>query len=153
MPKKSAGLLLFRFRNELPEIFLVHPGGPFWANKDLGAWSIPKGEFEENENPLRAAIREMKEETGIEVNGDFIELTPVKQKSGKIIFAWALQSNIAATFVSSNTFEMEWPPGSGKKQTFPEVDKATWFSVHDAKKKINEGQKRLIEELEKKLCE
>src|SRR5674476_604456 len=113
MQKKSAGILLYRFQNNLPEVLLVHPGGPFWAKKDLGVWSIPKGEFEADENPLDAAKREVKEETGIKVQGDFIELTPVKQKSGKVIYAWALQGNFNLEEIQSNTFEIEWPPKSG----------------------------------------
>jgi predicted NUDIX family NTP pyrophosphohydrolase len=151
MPKKSAGILLYRFHNNLPEILLVHPGGPFWAKKDAGAWSIPKGEFEENENPLDAAKREVEEETGIKVSGKLIELTPVKQKSGKIIYAWAVQGDFDDAEIKSNTFEIEWPPKSGKKQSFPEVDKAGWFTMEEAKQKIVPGQAPLIEELRTKL--
>lgn len=151
MQKKSAGILLYRFQNNLPEVLLVHPGGPFWAKKDLGVWSIPKGEFEADENPLDAAKREVKEETGIKVQGDFIELTPVKQKSGKIIYAWALQGDFNSAEIKSNTFEMEWPPKSGIKKAFPEIDKAAWFTTDEAKKKIIEGQVPLINELETKL--
>ncbi len=149
MHKKSAGILLYHFQNNLPGILLVHPGGPFWAKKDLGAWSIPKGEFEEDENPLDAAKREVEEELGIKVSGEFIELTPVKQKSGKIIYAWALLQNIDLTQITSNTFELEWPPKSGKKKIFPEVDKTAWFGMEEAKKKINPAQEGLIEELER----
>jgi len=116
MSKKSAGILLYRFHNNLPEVLLVHPGGSFWAKKDLGAWSIPKGEFEADENPLDAAKREVEEETGIKVHGAFIELTPVKQKSGKVIYAWALQGNFNAAEIKSNEFEIEWPPQSGKEK-------------------------------------
>ena len=151
MSKKSAGILLYRFHNNLPEVLLVHPGGPFWAKKDLGAWSIPKGEFEADENPLDAAKREVEEETGIKVQGDFMELTPVKQKSGKVIYAWALQGNFNTAEIKSNTFEIEWPPKSGKKKAFPEIDKAAWFDMDEAKKKIIEGQVLLIKELEIKL--
>jgi predicted NUDIX family NTP pyrophosphohydrolase len=151
MPKKSAGLLLYRFRDNLPDFFLVHPGGPFWAKKDRGAWSIPKGEFEEDENPLDAAIREMKEETGIQVSGTFIELNPVKQKSGKIIYAWALEMDLDPAQITSNSFELEWPPKSGKKKSFPEIDKAAWFSFDEAKMKINEGQIPLIAALKKRI--
>ena len=152
MSKKSAGILLYRFTNDLAEILLVHPGGPFWAKKDLGAWSIPKGEFEANENPLDAAKREVEEETGIKVQGEFIELTPAKQKSGKVIYAWAQQKDINPEQIKSNNFEIEWPPKSGKKKSFPEIDKAAWFEVEDAKKKINAGQVPLITELETKLA-
>lgn len=153
MPKKSAGILLYRFNNEETEIFLVHPGGPFWAKKDFGAWSIPKGEFEEGENPLYAAKREMEEETGIKVSGEFIELTPVKQNSGKLIYAWAVEGNFNAAEIKSNTFEIEWPPKSGMKKSFPEVDKAAWFNIDEAKKKISEGQLPLINEIKTKLAD
>ena len=151
MQKKSAGILLYRFHNNCIEILLVHPGGPYWAKKDAGAWSIPKGEFEENEDPLNAATREMKEETGVTISGEFIELTPVKQKSRKLIYAWGVQGNINPEELTSNTFEIEWPPRSGKKKSFPEIDKAAWFKPEEAKKKIIEGQIPLIEEIEKKL--
>ncbi|MEO6546593.1 MAG: NUDIX domain-containing protein [Ferruginibacter sp.] len=147
MPKKSAGILLYRFRENLPELFLVHPGGPFWAKKDLGAWSIPKGELNEEEDPLEAAKREFEEETGVKFSGNFIELTPVKQKGGKLIFAWALRADIDAAKCKSNSFEIEWPPRSGKMKQFPEVDKFSWFSVEDANEKLLEGQRPLIAEL------
>lgn len=152
MCKKSAGILLYRLQNDDWEVLLVHPGGPFWAKKDLGAWSIPKGEFDENENPLDAAKREVEEETGIKVQGDFIELTPVKQKNSKLIYAWALRGNFDAAQIKSNTFEIEWPPKSGKEKSFPEVDKAAWFNIEEAKKKITEGQLPLINEIETKLA-
>ena len=151
MQKKSAGILLYRFHNNVPEVLLVHPGGPFWAKKDLSAWSIPKGESEADENPLDAAKREVEEETGIKVKGDFMELTPVKQKSGKVIYAWALQGNFNTAEIKSNTFEIEWPPKSRKKKSFPEIDKAAWFNMDEAKKKIIDGQVSLIKELETKL--
>lgn len=149
--KESAGILLYRFNNNYPEVLLVHPGGPYWAKKDLGVWTIPKGEFEENENPLDAACRELEEETGIRLQGKFIELIPVKQKAGKIVHAWAVAGNFNPGDLKSNMFEIEWPPKSGKKKSFPEVDKAEWFDLHEAKSKINAGQVTLIEELEKKL--
>lgn len=148
MQKKSAGILLYRFHNNLTEVLLVHPGGPFWVKKDLGAWSIPKGEFDEDEKPLDAAIREVEEELGIKVAGKFIELSPVKQKGGKAIYAWALQGNFNAKEIKSNTFEMEWPPKTGITKSFPEVDKAAWFNLNEAKEKINKGQVPLIEGLE-----
>ena len=151
MVKKSAGILLFRFDNNLTEVLLVHPGGPFWAKKDLGAWSIPKGEFEPEENPLAAAKRELEEETGIKAEGDFMELTPVKQKSGKLIYAWALQMDIDVAEVKSNSFEIEWPPKSGKLKSFAEIDKAAWFNMDEARKKMIEAQTPLIRELEAKL--
>ncbi|MDQ2864184.1 MAG: NUDIX domain-containing protein [Bacteroidota bacterium] len=148
--KQSAGLLLYRkYKNSL-EVFLVHPGGPFWKNKDAGSWSIPKGEFDENENPLQAAIREFLEETGKSVSGRFMKLNSVKQKSGKTVFAWAVEKNLDASAIISNTFEIIWPPRSGKLQKFPEVDKASWFSINEAKTKINSAQVALLTELEGK---
>jgi len=145
--KQSAGILLYRFVNGEPEVLLVHPGGPFWAKKDLSAWSIPKGEFTEEEDALVAARREFKEETGTDISGNFTALKPVKQKSGKIIYAWAIEGNMDANTIVSNTFEMEWPPRSGKKQAFPEIDRGEWFGINEAKEKINAGQLPLIEEL------
>ena len=153
MTKKSAGILLYRFHNNLTEVLLVHPGGPFWAKKDLGAWSIPKGEFGPGEDPLDAAKRELEEETGIKAEGNFIELTPVKQKSGKLVYAWSLQKDIDPAVVKSNSFEMEWPPKSGKVKSFPEIDKAAWYAMDEARKKIVEGQMTLLIELEAKLDE
>ena len=151
MAKKSAGLLLYRFCDRELQVLLVHPGGPFWVKKDVGAWSIPKGEFGEDEAPLTAAIREVQEELGFQVSGEFIALSPVKQKSGKLISAWALQKDLDTQDIKSNTFELEWPPASGKHITVPEVDKAGWFNVEEAKKKINTGQVPLIDELVKLL--
>ena len=151
MSKKSAGILLYRFHTNLPEVLLVHPGGPFWARQDLGSWSIPKGEFENDENAFEAAKRELEEETGLRVTGDFIELNPVKQKSGKMVYAWAVEGNIIPEEIISNNFEIEWPPKSGMKKTFPEIDQATWFTLEAAKIKILEAQIPLISELEAKL--
>ena len=151
MAKKSAGILLYRIQNKNPEVFLVHPGGPFWIKKDEGAWSIPKGEFEDDEEPLAAAIREFEEETGIKISGEFIELSPIKQKSGKAVYAWAVEGNIDPSKIKSNEFEIEWPPKSGKMRSFPEIDKAAWFKLTEAKKKILEAQSTLIRELETKL--
>ena len=151
MAKKSAGILLYRIENKVPEVFLVHPGGPFWAKKDQGAWSIPKGEFDDIEDPLDAAKREFEEETGMKISGEFIDLNPIKQKSGKIVYAWAIEGNIDPAKIKSNEFEIEWPPKSGKMKTFPEIDKAEWFNLHDAKKKIIESQSALIRELAMKL--
>lgn len=148
MPKISAGILFYRLDSEELEVLLVHPGGPFWAKKDLGTWSIPKGEIEPNEDFLRAAIRETEEETGIRAEGKFIHLTPLKQKSGKIIHAWALQQDVDTSKIKSNSFEMEWPPKSGKKKVFPEVNEAVWFNTVDAKTKIVPGQMPFIIELE-----
>jgi predicted NUDIX family NTP pyrophosphohydrolase len=149
MTKKSAGVLMYRVKKKFPEVLLVHPGGPFWAKKDDGAWSIPKGEFDKDEIPLNAAVREVEEELGIAISGEFVELTPLKQKSGKLIYCWALQHDFDPLKISSNTFELEWPPKSGKKGIFPEVDKAEWFTMEGAKKKIIEGQTGFIDELHK----
>lgn len=149
--KQSAGILLYRKIKKEVEVFLVHPGGPFWKNKDAGSWSIPKGEFTEGEDPLDAAKREFKEETGIICEGKFVELSPVKLKSGKMIFAWALEKEIDPGLVKSNYFEIEWPPKSGKKSSFPEIDKGSWFSPGEAKQKINGAQSALIDELLNKI--
>ncbi len=146
MNRKSAGILLFRFVHGTPEVLLVHPGGPFWIKKDLGAWSIPKGGMEEGESVLDAAKRELEEETGIKTDGEFIELSPVKQ-SNKIIYAWAFQLNTEVEFRTSNSFELEWPPKSGNLKSFPEIDKAEWFNLEEAKVKINKGQIPLVVEL------
>ena len=151
MNKKSAGILLYRFENSNFEVFLVHPGGPFFIKKDLGAWSIPKGEFNEGEDPLETAKREFHEETGSQIEGDFMELSPVTQKGGKTVFAWALKGNINPNEIKSNTFELEWPPKSNKKKSFPEIDKGEWFNVQTAKQKINQNQASLIDELCNKL--
>ena len=147
MAKQSAGILLYRFINKQPQVFLVHPGGPFFRNKDEGAWSIPKGEFTEDEEALDAAKREFEEETGLALTGGFIALDPITQKGGKKVYAWAVEGDIDHETIISNTFEIEWPPRSGKKQIFPEVDKAAWFDVETAKLKINAAQAGLIESL------
>jgi predicted NUDIX family NTP pyrophosphohydrolase len=149
MRKKSAGLLLFRRRDNLLEVFLVHPGGPYWANNDLGSWSIAKGEYEEKENALEVAKREFLEETGCAVDGEFIPLGQIKQPSGKIITAWALEGDCDAGSIASNTFSLEWPPKSGRMQEFPEVDRAEWFSIDSAKERILKGQRGFLEKLEK----
>ena len=143
MAKQSAGLLLYRTKNGYLEVFLVHPGGPFWKNKDNGAWSIPKGEFA-GEPPLEAATRELKEETGFTVTGPFIELTPIVQKGGKWVYAWAVEKDVDPKKIKSNTFTLY-----GKE--FSEVDRADWFTVDEAKEKILEAQARLIDELATKL--
>src|SRR5687768_6370115 len=148
MKKKSAGILLFRFKNNSLQVLLAHPGGPFWAKKDLQSWSIPKGEFDDDEEPLAAALRELEEETGIKAEGDFFEFTPVKQKSGKVVYAWAVQQDADTSTVKSNVFEMEWPPKSGKMQSFPEVDKMEWFDMAEAEQKIIQGQKPILDELQ-----
>ena len=149
--KTSAGILLYRFHGKRMEVFLVHPGGPFWKNKDEGAWSIPKGEYSEGEDALQAAIREFNEETGVSVSGEFVELQTVKLRSGKWVKAWALENDIDATKIKSNTFLLEWPPRSGKKIEVPEIDRAEWFELAEAKRKINTGQLMLVEELSQRL--
>jgi predicted NUDIX family NTP pyrophosphohydrolase len=145
--RKSAGILLYRYTQARPEFFLVHPGGPFWSNKDAGAWSIPKGEYADDEDPLKAAIREFEEETGNKLSGDFIALTPIIQKAGKQVQAWAIEGNMNAEKITSNTFTVEWPPKSGKWKSYPEVDKAAWFDANTAKEKINPAQLSFINEL------
>ena len=153
MPEKqSAGVLLYRNLQNGLEFFLIHPGGPIWKNKDESAWSIPKGEFDDDENSLDAAKREFFEETGISLSGEFIELQPVKLKSGKKVFAWAIEKDINAENIISNHFEMEWPPRSGIFQSFPEVDKGEWFSIEKAKEKINGMQVDLLEQLQQMLA-
>ena len=147
MAKNSAGLLLYRIRGGTLEVFLAHPGGPFWAKKDLGVWSIPKGEIDEGEEPLGAARREFEEETGFRPEGIFRELTPVRQRSGKIVHAWAVEGDCDPTALRSNTFTLEWPPRSGRMQEIPEVDRGGWFAVDPAKEKILEGQRGLLDEL------
>jgi predicted NUDIX family NTP pyrophosphohydrolase len=149
MAKQSAGLLLYRTKNGYLEVFLVHMGGPFWKNKDKGAWTIPKGEFS-GEPPLEAAKRELKEETGFTATGGpFIELTPVLQKGGKWVYAWAVEKDVDPKKLKSNTFTMEFK--SGGQQEFPEVDRGDWFTVEEAREKILESQVRLIDELAKKV--
>jgi predicted NUDIX family NTP pyrophosphohydrolase len=148
MPKQSAGLVLHRRGPAGLEVFLVHPGGPFWSKKDEGAWSIPKGEFEAGEEPLDAAVREFEEETGSRVAGVFVPLSPVVQPSGKRVVAWAVEGDIDAAAIRSNTFTMEWPPRSGRRQEFPEVDRGSWFPLADARLKILPGQRPLLDQLD-----
>ena len=137
---------MFRFRERQLEVLLVHPGGPFWAKKDEGAWSIPKGEIGEHEDPLAAARREVLEETGAVPDGTFLPLTPVRQAGGKIVQAWAVESDLDPADIRSNTFEMEWPPRSGRRRAFPEIDRAAWFTIPVARSKILRGQLPLIDE-------
>jgi len=151
MAKISAGLLLYRRRGGAPEVFLVHPGGPFWAKKDAGAWSIAKGEAGTGEALLAAARREFQEETGLRVSGEFRALDPVRQPSGKVVHAWAVEADCDAAAIRSNTFEMEWPPRSGRKQAFPEVDRAAWLDLPSARAKITRGQLPLLDQLERLL--
>ncbi|HEY4279333.1 MAG TPA: NUDIX domain-containing protein [Conexibacter sp.] len=149
MARRSAGLLLHRGAGEQLEVLLVHPGGPFWARKDDGAWSIPKGEVDEDEQPLAAARREFEEELGSPPPDDAepLELGEARQKSGKLVRAWAMEGDLDADTVLSNTFEMEWPPRSGKRQAFPEVDRAGWFTLAQARVKLLPGQLPLLERL------
>ena len=147
MPKRSAGVLLFRRMGAGIEVLLAHPGGPFWKNKDEGAWSIPKGEYGDHENPLAAAKREFAEETGVTLAGQFVRLGEVRQ-TGKIVTAWAVEGSFDQTAgVRSNIFSMPWPPGSGKLQEFPEIDRAEWFALEVARLKIVRGQAELLERL------
>lgn len=147
MSVHSAGILLFRFNQKRLEVLLVHPGGPFWAKKDEGAWSIPKGLVDETESPLDAAKREFKEETGFEVDGVFMDLGRLQQPSKKIVHAWALEHNIDVKKIVSNTFELEWPKNSGNMNEYPEVDEAEWFGIEQAKNKILKGQRDFINRL------
>ena len=152
MPRQSAGLLVHRRRQGELQVFLVHPGGPFWAKKDLGAWSIPKGEFDKTEDALAAARREFGEEVGSGIDGTFIALTPRAQPSRKIIHAWAIEGDVDEASVKSNEFEIEWPPKSGKMQRFAEVDRGAWFTIKEARRRINRGQIPFLDELTEMLA-
>lgn len=145
----SAGILMYRDGPSGREFLLVHPGGPFWVKKDEGVWSIPKGEFTDGEDPLDAARREFEEELGTAVVGDFMQLTPIKQKSGKVVHAWAVRGDFDVAEVKSNLFSMEWPPKSGRQQEFPEVDRAEWFDLETARKKILAAQVELVDQVSK----
>ncbi len=147
MNKTSAGILMYRSRNNAIEVFLVHAGGPFFINKDAGAWSVPKGEIDKGEDSLAAARREFEEETGCRPEGTFVPLSPIKQRSGKTVVSWAVEGNCDAEAVKSNTFKLEWPPKSGRFQDFPEVDRAAWFTIEEARYKINPAQAPLLDEL------
>ncbi|MCX6897487.1 MAG: NUDIX domain-containing protein [Verrucomicrobia bacterium] len=151
MPKTSAGLLMYRRAGGELQVLLVHPGGPLWKHKDAGWWSIPKGEIAEGEDALAAAQREFREETGFAVREPFIELTPVQLRSGKIVHAWAFEGDCDPAALRSNTFTLEWPPRSGKRCEFPEVDRAGFFTVPQAKEKMSERQFPLVEELRSRL--
>lgn len=151
MTKTSAGLLIFRETAGDLEVFLVHPGGPFWAKKDEGSWSIPKGEIEGDEDPLDAAKRELREETGFSVDGDAIALEPLRQPSGKVVYAWAIRGGVDPAALRSETFSMEWPKGSGRQQRFPEVDRGGWFSPDEAASKMLKGQVGFLTDLIHKL--
>lgn len=145
--KQSAGILLYRRSARALEVLLVHPGGPFWAKKDAGAWSIPKGELADGEDPLAAARRELCEETGAAVEGEFVALTPLVQRGGKTVYAFAVEADLDVGRLRSNTFSMEWPPRSGRQQEFPEVDRAEWFDIAAAREKLLESQRPLLDEL------
>ena len=145
--KQSAGLLVYRRTTGAPEFFLVHPGGPFWAHKDFGAWSIPKGEYLDGENPLDAAKREFTEETSFAAQGPFLEPGDLKQPSGKVVSAWAFESECDPEKLKSNTFTMEWPPRSGRQIEVPEVDQGRWFSIKDARERLLTGQRTFLDRL------
>lgn len=147
MAKESAGLLIYRKHQGVLEFLLVHPGGPLWKNKDLGAWTIPKGEIGPGEDPFAAAQRECEEELGFRAQGNFVQLNPIKQKAGKIVRAWAVEADWDPTNLKSNTFTLEWPPRSGKRHEFPEVDQACFFSLEEARSRINPAQQALLEEV------
>lgn len=152
MAKKSAGLVIYHYFDSILKVLLVHPGGPFFIKKDDGVWSIPKGEYEDDEDPLSVAKRELEEETGNVIKTDaFVALTPVKIKSGKLISAWLVAAYFEPPFISSNLFSMEWPPKSGRQQMFYETDRAAYFTIDEARQKISPGQLPFLDELEEKL--
>ena len=146
--KLSAGILLYRLQDGKIEVFLVHPGGPFWAKRDEGVWSIPKGEYEAGEDPLAVAKREFQEETGFEIDGPLRPLSALKQPNGKTISAWAVEGDVDATALTSNTFTLEWPPKSGRVREFPEVDRGAWFDLPTARIKLLAGQRGFLDQLE-----
>jgi len=150
MPRRSAGLLMYRRSGGTLEVLLVHPGGPFWMKKDAGAWSIPKGEYEAGEEALAAAVREFQEETGLVARGPYTPLTPIRQQGGKVVEAWAFEGDCDADSLKSTTFSLEWPRGSGRRQEFPEVDRAGWFGLDEARRKILPAQAALLDELASK---
>jgi predicted NUDIX family NTP pyrophosphohydrolase len=145
--KQSAGILLYRLKDTGLEVFLVHPGGPFWKKKDAASWTIPKGEFADDEEALDAAIREFREETGFTPNGPFLPLDPIRQKAGKIVHAWAAAGDLVPALMKSNTVSLEWPPRSGKKIRFPEVDRGEWFGLATAKQKVNPAQASFLDQI------
>ncbi|PWU18786.1 MAG: NUDIX hydrolase [Verrucomicrobia bacterium] len=151
MPKESAGLLMYRRTADQLEVLLVHPGGPFWKNKDAGAWTIPKGEIAPGEEPLATAQREFQEEVGFEAKGPFLQLSPIQQKGGKIVHAWAFEGDCEPSQIKSNTFQIEWPPRSGRMTEFPEVDRAQFFTLDEARKRINPAQAALLAESAQKV--
>lgn len=147
MTVRSAGILLYKYTDAKLQLLLVHPGGPFWVNRDEGAWSIPKGEYEENEDPLGAAQREFKEETGYEIDGHFIDLGEIRQPSRKIVHTWAIERDLDTARITSNLFSLEWPRNSGKFRNYPEIDRAEWFGIAQARRKILRGQAGFIDRL------
>lgn len=150
MAKKSAGIIVYRVRSGVIEVFITHLGGPYWKNKDYRAWSFPKGEFNDSEAPFHAAIREFQEETGQPIEGEFLELTP-HSTSGKRVFAWAVEGEVDENRIVSNVFELEWPLNSGNIQTFPEVDRGAWFDIDEAKQRVHKGLVPIFEELQRKI--
>ena len=148
MARLSAGILVYRRCGSELEVFLVHPGGPFWQKKDDGAWTIPKGEYTSNEDPKAAALREFGEETGQQIHGDLVELLTCKLPSGKVLTVWAVEGDVDAGAIRGNTFKAEWPPKSGRFEEFPEVDRGGWFSLGEARRKITRGQQPVLEALE-----
>jgi len=151
MTKQSAGVLMYRRRAGQVEVFLIHPGGPFWSKKDDGAWCIPKGEFGTDEPPLDAARREFQEETGFRVSSDLTPLEPIRQTGGKIVHAWVVEGDCDAAAIKSNTFTMEWPLHSGLLKTFPEADRAAWFTLDQAETKMLKSQRPLLDQLRRLL--
>jgi predicted NUDIX family NTP pyrophosphohydrolase len=152
MPKRSAGLLMFRQSSHLLEVFLIHPGGPLWATRDKGAWAIPKGEYHPNEEPLAAARREFQEETGFIADGEFLDLGSIQQKSGKLVTAWAFEGDCNPSDLISNTCQVEWPPHSGQSIEIPEVDLGRWFSIPEAHDFIRKEQGSLLDRLRDRLA-
>lgn len=148
MAKKSAGIIVYRTRTGVLEVFIAHLGGPYWEKKEYRAWSFPKGEFENEEKPLDAALREFREETGQSIQGNFVALTPHRIPSGKLVYAWAVEGEIDENNIRSNLFELEWPPGSGNVRKFPEIDRGAWFNIAEAKKRVHEGLVPFFDELE-----
>lgn len=153
MAKQSAGVLMYRRRAGQVEVLLIHPGGPFWSRKDDGAWCIPKGGFTAEEPPLEAAKREFQEETGFPVSGDLIPLEPIRQAGGKIVHVWVVEGDCDAATIKSNTFTMEWPLHSGQLKTFPEADRAAWFTIEQAEAKMLKSQRPLLDQLHQLLEE